>query len=83
MIGSVDTATLRAHLADTLDEVEKKRDYMLVTRKRKPVSAIISLDLLEDMLAAASHPYLKAIQEARKQAKAGKLQTHEQVFGKL
>lgn len=83
MVSSVDTATLRAHLADTLDEVSKKRSYMLVTRKRQPVSAIISLDLLEDMLAAASHPYLKSIREARKQAKEGKVKTHEQVFGKL
>jgi PHD/YefM family antitoxin component YafN of YafNO toxin-antitoxin module len=83
MIGSIESATLRAHLADTLDEVSKKKDYMLVTRKRQPVSAIISLDLLEDLLAATSHKYLKAIREARKQAKAGKLFTHEQVFGKL
>jgi hypothetical protein len=37
----------------------------------------------QDLLAATSHKYLKAIREARKQAKAGKLFTHEQVFGKL
>jgi prevent-host-death family protein len=83
MIGSVDTATLRAHLADTIDEVSKKRDYMLVTRKSQPVSALVSLDLLEDLMAASSHKYLKAIKEARAQAKAGKVFTHEQAFGKL
>lgn len=83
MIGSVDTATLRAHLSDTLDEVDKKRDYMVITRKSKPVSALISLDMLEDLLAATSHPYLKSIREARAQFKAGKTKTFEQVFGKL
>jgi prevent-host-death family protein len=83
MIGNVDTATLRAHLSDTLNEVEKKRDYMVITRKSKPVSALISLDLLEDLLAKASHPYLKSIREARAEIKAGKGKTFEQVFGKL
>jgi PHD/YefM family antitoxin component YafN of YafNO toxin-antitoxin module len=83
MIGSVDSATLRAHLSDTLDEVEKKRDYMVITRKRKAVSALISLDMLEDLLAATSHPYLKSIREARAQVKTGKVKTFEQVFGKL
>jgi PHD/YefM family antitoxin component YafN of YafNO toxin-antitoxin module len=83
MIGNVDTATLRAHLSDTLDEVQKKKDYMVITRKRKPISALVSLDFLEDLLARTSHPYLKSIREARAEIKAGKGKTFEQVFGKL
>lgn len=83
MLRQVDTATLRNNLADVLNEIAGKKDYMLVTRKAKPVSAIINLDFLEDLLAATSSKYLKSVREAREDAKKGRLSSHAEVFGKL
>lgn len=36
---------------------------------------------LEDLLASTSPEYLESIKEARGQYKAGKVKTHEEVFG--
>jgi len=36
---------------------------------------------LEDLLAATSPEYLESIREARADYKAGRVQTHEEVFG--
>ena len=83
MLRQVDTVTLRNHLADVIDEVRDKKDFMLVTRKSRPVSALINLDFLEDLLALASPKYLKSIRGAREDAKLGRLLSHAEVFGKL
>jgi PHD/YefM family antitoxin component YafN of YafNO toxin-antitoxin module len=37
--------------------------------------------LLEDLLAATSPEYLSSIREARADYKAGRVKTHEEVFG--
>ena len=79
----VDSSTLRTHLSDVLDEVAQKRDYVLVTKRDKPVSALVNLDLFEDLLALTSLDYRKSIREARSQVRKGKTYTHEEVFGKL
>ncbi|MGZ6226377.1 MAG: hypothetical protein ACXWMH_12835 [Syntrophales bacterium] len=36
----------------------------------------------EDLLAATSPEYLKSIREARRDYKAGRIKTHEEVFGR-
>lgn len=83
MDGIVTTTILRNNLADVLKEVAKKRDYLLVSKKRSLVSAIVNLDFFEDLLALASPKYLKSIKEARKQYKQGKVYTFDEVFGAL
>lgn len=83
MNGVVNTTTLRNNLADVLTEVAKKRDYLLVTKKQNPVSAIVNLDFFEDLLALASPKYLKSIREARKQYAKGNTYTFDEIFGKL
>ena len=83
MIQTVPTTTLRNNLADVLEEVAKKRQYLLVTKKGNPVSVLVNLDFFEDLLALSSPKYLKSIKEAREQYKKGEVFTHEQVFGKL
>jgi prevent-host-death family protein len=83
MIQTVPITTLRNNLADILEEIAKKRKYLLVTKKGNPVSALVNLDFFEDLIALASPKYLKNIQEARKQYKKGEYYTHEEVFGKL
>jgi hypothetical protein len=37
---------------------------------------------LEDLLAATSPEYLESIKEARSDYKAGRIKTHEEVFGR-
>ena len=70
-------------MADVLNEVEKKKSIMIVAKRGKPISAIVSLDLMEDLLSLSSSRYLKDIREARKQYKKGMMLSHEQVFGDL
>jgi PHD/YefM family antitoxin component YafN of YafNO toxin-antitoxin module len=38
-------------------------------------------DFLEELLAATSPEYLKSIKEARADYKAGRVKTHDEVFG--
>jgi len=83
MIQTVPITTLRNNLADVLEEVAKKREYLLVTKKNNPISALVNLDFFENLLALASPKYLKSIKEARQQYKKGKYYTHKEVFGKL
>lgn len=72
---------LRNNLADALKEVSKKKDYLLVVRKGKITTAIVNIDLFEDLLACTNKKYLKSIQDARKEYQKGKYLTHDQVFG--
>lgn len=83
MAKSVKAATLREHLSDVLSEVAKSRSYLIVTRRGRPVSALVNLDLFEDLLAATSNEYLTGIREARADYEAGRISTHDEVFGEL
>ena len=83
MIKAVDASTLRNHLADAVKEVVAKRDYLLVTRRDKPVAALVDLDFFEDLLALTSKEYVKSIREARRDYKDGRVFTHRQAFGDI
>lgn len=83
MAQTVPITTLRNNLADVLDEVAKRRKYLLVTKKGNPVSALVNLDFLEDLLALTSSKYLESIRQARKQYKKGEFFSHKEVFGEL
>jgi prevent-host-death family protein len=80
---AITSTTLRANLFDVIDEIDKKREYLLVTKKGKPVSAIVNLDLFEDLLALKSPKYLESIKEARKNYKKGDTFNLKEVFGEL
>jgi prevent-host-death family protein len=77
------TTTFRNHLADVIDEVNEKEDYVLVTQRGEPRAALVNIDFFEDLLAANSPAFIKSIEEAREDFKAGRVYTHEQVFGDL
>lgn len=79
----VTTTILRNNLADTLKEVSKKKDYLLVAKKGKITSALVNIDLFEDLLALVNKKYLDSIRKARKEYKAGVYFTHNQVFGNI
>lgn len=84
MVKQVATTTLRENLSDVLAEVGKSREKVLiVTSRGKDVSAIINLDLLEDLLASSSKSFLASIKKAREEIKKGRVFSHEELFGKI
>jgi len=68
LLKQVDTATLRNHLADVLNEVQGKKDYMLVTTEGQASFGHRDLDFLEDLLAARAASILSH-REAREDAR--------------
>jgi len=70
-------------LSEVLKEVGSKEEYFIVTKKGRPVSALVNLDFFEDLLALASPEYVQSIKEARADYEAGRTFTHGEVFGEL
>lgn len=83
MLQSIPATTLRYHLGDALKAVSGKDKFLLITRKNRPVSALVNLDFLEDLLALVSPAYRKSIREAREDYRRGHVFTHQQIFGRL
>jgi hypothetical protein len=50
-------------------------------KKGQITSALVNIDLFEDLLALSNKHYMKSIQKARKEHKTGDIYTHYQVFG--
>lgn len=79
----IPATTLRNHFSDALKSVIGSKQMLLITKKNKPVSAMVGIDFLEDLLAATSSSYLKSIREARADYKKNRVFTHAEVFGNL
>ena len=79
----VSTTTLRNNLADVIGEVADKKDYLLVSKRGKIRSALVNIDLFEDLIALANKKYLKSIKKAREEYQKGAVFTHEQAFGEV
>jgi len=77
------TTTFRNNISDVIDEVNNKGDYILVTDRGEPKVAVVNIDFFEDLLMANSPAYIKSIEKAREDFKAGRVYTHDQVFGDL
>ena len=60
-----------------------KKEYVLVTHRGKVKTAIIDIDVLEDLLSLYDKEYLESIKRARADAKAGRVYTFEDVFGNI
>jgi len=73
--------TLRNHLGDALKEVREKKDYLLVLKKGRPISALVNLDFFEDLLALTSKKYLNSIKKARAEYQKKQIFNHEEAFG--
>lgn len=74
---------LRNNLADALKEVTKKKDYLLVSKQGKITSALVNIDLFEDLLALVNKKYVESIKKARKEYQSGDIFTHDEVFGNI
>lgn len=79
---TVKATVLRDHLSDALAEVGRS-DYLLVTKRGRPVSALVNIDFFEDLLALAGTEYAQSIKEARADYDAGRTVSHDDVFGEL
>ncbi len=78
----VTTTTLRNNLADSIAQAVKK-DYLLVAKRGQIKSALVNIDLFEDLLALSNKKYLASIKKAREEYKKGEVFTHDQVFGEI
>ena len=83
MTDVISSTILRNNLSDTLKEVSRKKDFLLVAKKGKLVSALVNLDFFEDLLALSSKNYLKGIKKARQEYKNKQVLSHEQAFGEI
>lgn len=79
----ITTSTLRSNLADSLQKVKADKNYLLIASRGTITSAIVDIDMFEDLVAQANKKYLKSIQKARKEFERGEYVSHDQVFGDL
>lgn len=79
----ITTTILRNNLSDTINEIVHKRDYLLVAKKGKITSALVNIELFEDLLALVNRKYVASIRKAREEYQKGNYLTHEEVFGKI
>ncbi len=79
----VNATVLRNNLSDAIKEVKEKRDYLLVAKRGEITSALVDIELFEDLLALTNKKYLASIKKARKEYKKGDVFSHEQAFGEL
>lgn len=79
----INSTVLRNNLSDSLKEIEKKKKFLLVAKRGKISSALVNLDLFEDLLELADSKYLKSIKKAREEYKKRDIFTHTDVFGEV
>ena len=81
-MNTISITNLRNNISLASEE-PKKKDYLLLLKRGKPVSALVNLDFLEDLLALANHHYLEDIRQAREQYEKGEYFSFDEVFGDL
>ncbi|MCL4377150.1 MAG: type II toxin-antitoxin system Phd/YefM family antitoxin [Actinobacteria bacterium] len=79
----VNATVLRNNLSDALNEVNRNKDFLLVAKKGKITSALVNIDLFEDLLALSNKDYLKSIRQARAEYKNSDVFSHEEIFGEI
>ena len=78
----INATILRNNLSDALKEA-KKKEYLLIAKRGRVTSAIVDIDLFEDLLALSNKEYLKSIKKARQEYEKGDIFTHKDAFGEL
>lgn len=82
-MNTITTTILRNNLADVIEEISNKKDYLFVAKKGRITSALVGIDFFEDLLALSDKKFLNQIKKSRKEFEEGKVFTHEEIFGKL
>ncbi len=81
-MNAVSVTNLRNNIS-LASTITRKKDYLLLLKRGKPVSALVNLDFLEDLLALANHQYLDDIKSAREQYEKGEVYSFDEVFGDM
>lgn len=76
---TIDASSMRKNLSEALDAV-RDNNIILVKRRGKVESALVDIDMLEDLLALQDPEYVKSIAEARK---SKEWYSPEEAFGDL
>lgn len=76
----ITSTLLRSTLSEALDDVTKKNEPILVRRNKEADAALISVDLLEDLLEMKDKSYVKSIEEARKNIRQGQTFSYDEIF---
>ncbi len=79
----ITSTTLRQQFADSVKTITQEKGYMLVSNNRKITSALVDIDLFEDLLEATDKEFVKSLQAAREEYEHGEVFTHEELFGEL
>jgi PHD/YefM family antitoxin component YafN of YafNO toxin-antitoxin module len=79
----INATVLRNNLSDAISEIQNKKEYLLIAKRGKISSALVSLDLLEDLMELSDKRYLASIKKARLEYEKGDIFAHEEVFGKI
>lgn len=79
----INTTVLRNNLAAAISEVVAKKDYLLVSKRGKITSALVDIDLFEDLLALTNKEYLESIKRAREEYEEGNVFVHDEAFGEV
>jgi len=77
------STTLRNNLSDTLKHLQKTGEYLLISKRGKITSALVDIDLFEDLIALYNQDYLKSIKQARQDYKTGQTHTFKEIFGQV
>ncbi|MCA9369592.1 MAG: type II toxin-antitoxin system Phd/YefM family antitoxin [Pseudomonadales bacterium] len=79
----ITATTLRNNFSDSMQQVADAKDYLLVAKRGKIQSAVVNIELFEELLDLRDSSYLKSIQKARKEYETGDALSHDEVFGEL
>jgi len=86
MVKTITTREFRAHLAGVLNDVVKRFDRYVISKRGKPEAVLMCVDdyegWLETLEIMASKKALRDIEAAKKELQHGKGYTFEEVFGK-
>jgi antitoxin YefM len=86
MVKNISVRSLRSNLAGVLDKISKYSDRYIILKRGEPRTVIMSIDdyegWLETLEIMSSKEAMASIKAARKELKAGKGLSFEDVFGK-
>lgn len=80
-IQSIDSSDLRAHFKAALSTVKRTKKPMLIKQRNIPTAVLVDIDEYEDYLDSRNPELLASITKARKEIKAGKVFSTDDVFG--
>jgi len=79
----INATNLRSNLSDALDDVATSRQPTLVRRRSHADVALVSVEMLEDLMELHDPEFVKSIKAARLGVKEGNTFSYDEVFGPL